>query len=316
MLPPVEDPDLLVGIGTGDDAAVYRLGEDVALVQTLDFFPPIVDDPYEFGAIAAANALSDVYAMGGRPLLALNIVGFPVAMDRTILGRILQGGHDKVHEAGAIIAGGHTIDDAEPKYGLSVTGVVKPGAHVTNAGSRPGDALVLTKPIGVGIITTAAKNDAATPDTLAAAVRSMAALNRAACEAMLETGVNACTDVTGFGLLGHLRGMAQGSGVSAVVSLAAVPVIPGAWDLVEAGVAPGGTHRNLASLEPSVDWGPVSSPAARLLLCDAQTSGGLLLSLPQARLPSLLAALAARGVTGAGVGRVAEAGERPIRVEA
>ena len=232
MLPPTEDPNLLVGISTGDDAAVYRLGEELALVQTLDFFPPIVDDPYWFGAIAAANALSDVYAMGAKPLLALNIVGFPMDMDKAILGQILRGGHDKVHEAGAVIAGGHTIDDAEPKYGLAVTGVVRPGAQVTNSGARPGDALVLTKPIGTGIIATAGKEGRVDQETLDRTIQLMATLNRAASEAMLEVGVNACTDITGFGLLGHLSTMAASSGVSARVSLAAVPVIPGTWELV------------------------------------------------------------------------------------
>jgi selenide,water dikinase len=312
----MEDPNLLVGVHTGDDAAVYRLGDDIAIVQSVDFFPPIVDDPYQFGTIAAANAFSDLYAMGARPLLALNLVCFPIDLDKTILGEILRGGHDKTHEAGAVIGGGHTIDDAEPKYGLSVTGVVRPGEQVTNSGARPGDTLVLTKPIGTGIITTAGKDDATDPATVQGAIEFMATLNRAASEAMLEVGVNACTDITGFGLLGHLSGMAAASGVSARVSLAAVPVIPGARELVESGVAPGGTHRNLKSLDPLIAWAPDISEPAKLLLCDAQTSGGLLFSLPQDRVPALLSALEKRGVTGVLVGQITEAREKRIEVGA
>ena len=197
QLPAVSDPDLLVGIGTADDAAVYRLNDDVALVQTVDFFPPIVDDPYVFGEVAAANALSDVYAMGGAPLLALNIVGFPAALPKDILARILKGGAAKTREAGVLIVGGHTVDDAEPKYGLAVTGTVRPGAQVTNAGARPGDTLVLTKPIGSGVITTAGKQQTVDQSVLDGAVAVMSTLNDAASEAMVRVGVNACFDVTG-----------------------------------------------------------------------------------------------------------------------
>ena len=304
-LPMVDHADLLVGSATGDDAAVYRLDDRTALVVTVDFFTPITDDPYEFGAVAAANSLSDVYAMGGRPLLALNVVGFPAALAAEMLGEVLRGGYDKAAEANCLIVGGHTVDDNEPKYGLSVVGLIEPGRQVTNAGARPGDALVLTKPLGTGVITTAGKAGIAPPGSLAAAVEAMATLNRAASEAMLEVGVNAGTDVTGFGLLGHLTAMLRASGVSGRISLSPVPALPGVMDLLEQGVAPGGTHRNEAGVAGYVHWDAAVTAAGRLLLCDAQTSGGLLLSVPQPRLPALLAALERRGVaTRAVVGRV------------
>ena len=304
-LPMVDHADLLVGSATGDDAAVYRLDDRTALVVTVDFFTPITDDPYEFGAVAAANSLSDVYAMGGRPLLALNVVGFPAALAAEMLGEVLRGGYDKAAEANCLIVGGHTVDDNEPKYGLSVVGLIEPGRQVTNAGAQPGDALVLTKPLGTGVITTAGKAGIAPPGALAAAVEAMATLNRAASEAMLEVGVNAATDVTGFGLMGHLTAMLRASGVSGRISLSPVPALPGVMDLLEQGVAPGGTHRNEAGVAGYVHWDAAVTAAGRLLLCDAQTSGGLLLSVPQPRLPALLAALARRGVaTRAVVGSV------------
>ena len=295
-LPMVDHPDLLVGSATGDDAAVYRLDDKTALVVTVDFFTPITDDPYEFGAVAAANSLSDVYAMGGRPLLALNVVGFPAALAADLLGDVLRGGHDKAAEANCLIVGGHTVDDNEPKYGLSVVGLVAPGRQVSNAGAQPGDALVLTKPIGTGVITTAGKAGVAPPGAVAAAVDAMATLNRAASEAMMDTGVNACTDVTGFGLMGHLTAMLRASGVSGQVSLAQVPVLPDVPELLAQGVAPGGTHRNEAGVAASVHWDAAITPEGRLLLCDAQTSGGLLISVPQPKLPRLLSALEQRGV--------------------
>ena len=314
-MPIVQHPDLLVGTETLADAAVYRLTDDIALVQTVDFFPPIVDDPYDYGAIAVANAVSDVYAMGATPLLALNIVGFPASLDKAILGEVLRGGYDKAHEAHLLIVGGHTVDDQEPKYGLAVTGVVRPGRHVSNAGARPGDILVLTKPLGTGIITTAAKRGQCPPEVLARAVAHMKALNRAASEAMVEVGVHAATDVTGFGLMGHLRNVCQGSGVGARVSLARVPVIEGTWALAEAGIAPGGTQRNLASVGAYARWHEDVPPTARVLLCDAQTSGGLLMAVPPERLEALLAALRARGVEGTVVGEATEDAERRITVE-
>lgn len=295
-LPPVAHPNLLVGADTGDDAAVYRMDDDTALIQTVDFFPPIVDDPYSFGQIAVANALSDVYAMGGKPLTALNVVGFPARLPKDILGRILVGGSDKAREAGVLIVGGHTVDDEEPKYGLAVTGVVRPGSEVTNAGAEPGDYLVLTKPLGTGIITTAGKQGAADADTLARAVEVMGELNKAASEAMVEVGVNACVDVTGFGFLGHLRGMTRASGVSARVSLGAIRFIEGAVALAESGVAPGGTHRNLQSLEGDVVWDGAITDVEKILLADAQTSGGLLISVSPDRVEDLTDALSDRGV--------------------
>ena len=286
---------------------MYRLNDETALIQTVDFFPPIVDDPYAFGQIAVANALSDVYAMGGKPLIALNVVGFPVALPKDILGTILIGGAHKAQEAGVLIVGGHTVDDEEPKYGLSVTGVVKPGAEVTNAGARPGDRLVLTKPIGTGIITTAGKQGVAGTDVIESAVGIMSALNSAAAHAMTSVGVNGCVDVTGFGLLGHLRGMTRASGVAASVELNAIPFIPGVRELAEQGVAPGGTHRNLESLEPDVTWDDSITDIEKILLADAQTSGGLLISVPDAATDSLLAALECHGVeTRAVIGSISE----------
>ena len=295
-LPMVEHPDLLVGSSTGDDAAVYRLDDKTGLVLTVDFFTPITDDPYEFGSVAAANSLSDVYAMGGRPLVALNVVGFPAALAGEMLGDVLRGGYDKAAEANCLIVGGHTVDDNEPKYGLSVVGLVEPGRQVTNAGAQPGDVLVLTKPLGTGIITTGCKAGVAPPGSVETAVETMATLNRAASEAMTEVGVNACTDVTGFGLMGHLTGMLRASGVSAEVRVSVVPVLPGVDDLLAQGVAPGGTHRNEAGVAEYVDWDGGVTANERLLLCDAQTSGGLLISVPEERLPRLLAALEERGV--------------------
>ncbi len=262
----------------------------------MDFFPPIVDDPFTFGEIAAANALSDVYAMGGKPLFALNIVGFPIALPHEILGEVLKGGASKAQEAGVLIVGGHTVDDEEPKYGLSVTGVLKPGDQVTNAGAQPGDALVLTKPIGTGIITTAGKQQRVSDDVLANAIQIMSELNRAASDAMMQVGVHACADITGFGLLGHLRLIAQGSRLNARVSAADIPVIHGVPDLLAQGIAPGGTHRNLESLADLVHWHPDIPDQTRILLADAQTSGGLLIAVPPAKLDALLIALAATGV--------------------
>ena len=300
-------PDLLVGAETGDDAAVYRLNDDTALIVTVDFFPPITDDPYQFGAIAAANSLSDVYAMGGKPLLALNVVGFPASLDKEILGKTLQGGYAKAAEAECLIVGGHTVDDPEPKYGLSVIGVVEPGKQVSNAGARPGDALILSKPIGTGIITTAGKQGIADADVLAGAVETMAALNRPAVQAMTKVGVNAATDITGFGLLGHLKSMVKGSGVAAEVSLSALPTLPGVRALLERGVAPGGTHRNVSSVNDAVSWDASLTDEDRMLLCDAQTSGGLLMSVPAARADALAAALRAAGAQCAAiVGRITD----------
>ncbi len=305
-MPPVSDPNLLVGISTGDDAAVYRLTDDIALIQTIDFFPPVVDDPYDYGAIAAANALSDVYAMGGHPVIALNVAAFPDALDKDILGRILKGGGDKAAEAGTLIAGGHTIEDPEPKYGLSVTGIVQPGHQVANVGAQPGDALVLTKPLGSGVLTTAHKNGALEADALAEVVGVMAQLNRDASEAMVEVGVNACTDITGFGLLGHMKGMLDGSGVGATLSLSDIPTIPAAWEMIDRGFVPGGTGRNRMWIEDTVAWHPDVTEAGRVMLMDAQTSGGLLIAVTADKRDALVAALQSRNTTAAVIGHITE----------
>ncbi len=308
---------MLVGFETGDDAAVYRISDDVALVLTVDFFAPVVDDPYDYGAIAAANALSDVYAIGGKPLSALNLAAVPSDLPVPVVARVLEGGAAKASEAGVSIVGGHTIVDKEPKYGLSVTGIVKPGEQVTNSSARAGDLLVLAKPIGTGIITTAGKNQRADPRVMAGAVEVMLSLNRGASEAMVAVGVSACTDISGFGLLGHLHEMVSASAVSARVSRRAVPLLHGVLELLSAGIAPGGTHRNLEFLAGSVSWDRSLTDQDRLLLCDAQTSGGLLLSVPADRLGALTERLRANGVTDhAVVGEIVESSGVAIQVTA
>jgi selenide, water dikinase len=299
---PVDDPAVLVDASTADDAAVYRLDDDRALVVTADFFTPIVDDPYDFGRIAAANALSDIYAMGARPLLALNLVGFPRdLLGRGILEEILRGGGDVARAAGLAVLGGHSIDDAEPKYGLCVVGEVRPDRVVRNSTARPGDALVLTKPLGTGIIATAIKAGRAPEEVVEAAVASMTTLNRAAAEIMVRHGVHACTDVTGYGLLGHLREMAAASGVDARLDAGAVPILPGARELARAGHVPGGTKRNLEDLAGFVDWGPTDE-LTRLLLVDAQTSGGLLIAVPAEKVEGMVREMRAAGGTAGGGG--------------
>ena len=305
-LPAPTDPDLLVGIDTADDAGVYRLSADLALVQTVDFFTPIVDDPYQFGAIAAANALSDVYAMGGVPRTALSIACFPVGiLPLDVLAEILRGGSDKLREAGVTLVGGHTVDDAEPKYGLTVTGLIHPDRILTNAGGRPGDALVLTKPLGSGIATTAIKRGRASGPLQERVIELMATLNRAAAEAMLEAGAHAATDITGFGLLGHLAEMADGSGLEATIIADAVPILPEVLDLAAAGIVPGGTLRNLEALAGRLSWDPGIQEPLRLVLADAQTSGGLLIAIDPAAAPSLLAGLERRNVAGWVIGTLA-----------
>ena len=303
----LDNPDVLVGLETGDDAAVYRLRPDLALVVTTDFFTPIVDDPYTFGAIAAANALSDIYAMGAQPLMAVNLVAFPIKeLGPSVLADILRGGLDKVREAGIDILGGHSIDDREPKYGLAVTGTVHPDRVRRNRGGRPGDRLVLTKPLGTGVISTAIKHQVAPPDSAAAAIESMLRLNRDAADAMATVGVHAATDVTGFGLLGHLHYMARASGLAARVDVASIPFLPGAEVLADAGEVPGGTRSNERFLASRVRW-PADLPAARqILLCDAQTSGGLLLAVPASGAASLMAALQAKRVAGTVIGELTQ----------
>ena len=284
-LPAADDPRLLVGSATGDDAAVYRLADDLALVQTIDFFTPLVDDPFDFGRIAAANALSDVYAMAGRPVTAMNVVAFPLErLGGDALREILRGGLEVVADAGASLVGGHSIDDPEPKYGLAVTGVVDPRAMVTNAGGRAGDVLVLTKPLGVGAIVTARKRGAADDDLLAEAVEVMTTLNAAASAAAIEAGAHAMTDVTGFGLLGHLHGLARESGLAAEVVAADVPAIDGVEDLLgdDAAVS-GGSRRNGEYADGFTTYAPDVPAWRRRLIGDATTSGGLLVAVDPSR---------------------------------
>jgi len=316
-LPPSMDPEVLVGTDTADDAAVYRVSHDIAIVQTVDFFTPIVDDPYMFGAISAANSLSDIYAMGARPLFALNIVGFPdKRLPLWVLKEILRGALEKTAEAGISIIGGHTVEDTEPKFGLAVTGIVHPEHVIPNSAAQPGDALVLTKPLGVGIISTAVKSGLADEIIAQEASELMATLNRAACEAMLEIGANACTDITGFGLLGHLHEMAAGSHVDVALSASAVPTLPAAWDLAGAGAVPGGTLNNLSYVSEYVTFASTISRVEQLILADAQTSGGLLISLPEPRVNDLLAALQVRGVEAAArIGQVTAKGVGHIEVQ-
>jgi selenide,water dikinase len=308
-LPKVSDPNVLVGSQTADDAAIYRIDDERALVLTTDFFTPIVDDPYDFGAIAATNALSDVYAMGGTPLTALNIVGFPDAdLDANVLAEILRGGAEKAREAGIDIVGGHTIKSDEPIYGLAVTGIVHPRRIVSNAGGRPGDTLVLTKPIGIGITTTAAKQDRDTAGALAEAIRLMTTLNRAAADAMATVDAHACTDITGFGLLGHLRNLAAASACAAVVHLDAVPMIAAARVYAREGIVPGGTHANWRFLNDWVDYESDLAKDEQLLLCDAQTSGGLLVAVAASDADALCRALRDRGAPCAAVVGALESG--------
>ena len=300
----MSDPNLLVGLANRDDAAVYQINQELALIQTVDFFPPVVDEPHAFGEIAVANALSDVYAMGGRPLLGLNIVGFPSDLPKDILGEILKGGASKAKEANLLIVGGHTVDDKEPKYGMAVTGIIKPGSQITTSGTQTGDKLVLTKPIGTGIITTAGKHQSVCSTAMNEAIYVMKTLNQAASNAMVKVGVHACTDVTGFGLIGHLLIM-MGSDGCAKISMGAEPILASVFDMIAQNMVPGGTHRNLAAAENKVTWTSDIDESCRLLLNDAQTSGGLLISVAENKLEDLLHALKDSGVeTAAVIGEV------------
>ena len=285
-----EDPNLLVGFDKSDDASVYKVSDDLALVQTVDFFPPIADDPYLFGQIAATNALSDVYAMGGEPKLCLNIMAIPESMPKEAVHQLLRGGYDKVYEAGALITGGHSILDDEPKYGLAVTGFVHPDRVLTNAGARPGDVLLLTKPLGIGVLTTAAKADMASQEAIALAERLMTTLNKSARDAMVNYRVHACTDVTGFGLLGHACEMAQGSGVELELHVGDIDLIPEAVELARMGILPAGMYRNRAFAEGEVDAGNTEL-CRQDLLYDPQTAGGLLMAVDPVDAEALLAEL-------------------------
>jgi selenide,water dikinase len=291
-----------------DDAGVYKLTEELAIIQTVDFFTPIVDDPYAFGQIAVANALSDVYTMGGRPLTALNIVCFPSkSLDISVLKAILKGGVDKMREAGVILLGGHSVDDAELKYGLAVTGMVHPNRLITNSGAKPGDKLVLTKPLGTGIISTAIKAGEADNRTTAKVVRSMAALNKHACEVMQEIGVHACTDITGFGFIGHACQLAQNSHVGLMIDAVNVPVFEEVRDFINKGLCPGGLYRNRDFYGSKVEFGRNVPEYLKDVLFDPQTSGGLLIALAAESAVALLGRLSELGVKEAAiVGEVIE----------
>jgi selenide,water dikinase len=309
-IPRVTNANVLVGFDTADDAGVYKLTPELALVQTVDFFPPIVDDPYTFGAIAAANSLSDVYAMGGKPISALSLLAYPANGDLDDLEQILKGGANKIHESGCVILGGHSIADDEIKFGYSVTGTVHPDRVKANAGARAGDALVFTKRIGTGVITTALKREIAKESDVQAAIDSMLTLNRRACEAMLAYDVHGCADVTGFGLIGHAREMALGSGVTIEIDTAAVQFLPGALDYARQGALPGGLKNNREFASCAVEIAREIPVEVENLLYDPQTSGGLLISLPEADAAQLERALpeAYR------VGRVLPKGTHPIRL--
>lgn len=317
LLPPISDPNVLVGSSTADDAAIYRLSDDLALVLTTDFFTPIVDDPREFGQVAAANALSDVYAMGGTPAAALSIVGFPDNLPPEILAAILNGAAEKANEAGIAIVGGHTIKSEEPIFGLAVVGTVRPDHVLTNANAQVGDALVLTKPIGLGIISTAAKNGVDQLVAMREAIGVMVTLNRGAAEVLAGFDVHALTDVTGFGLLGHLRNMTAASRVTAQVWLDRVPVLASARQYVAAGIAPGGTRANWRFLADWVTYEAGISQEEQLLLSDAQTSGGLLAAVPADQAEDLVRALSQAGTLAAAVvGQIDTRGEGRIAVKA
>ncbi len=302
------DENLLVGTATGDDAAVYRVADDRALVVTADFITPVVDDARAWGRVAAANSVSDVYAMGGRPLLALNLVGWNVEeLPTELLGEVMDGGNDIAAEGGFVVAGGHTIDDPEPKYGMAVVGEVDPAKMLTNAGLRAGQSLVLSKPLGVGVLTTAIKNGVASPDSAAAAVASMSKLNAHASRVAVAAGATGCTDVTGFGLLGHLGRMALESNVDVSIDVEATPFLPDAKALAADGMIPGGTHRNLSWIQERVDAGS-HDETTQLLFADAQTSGGLVFGVDPAAAPGGGAELVESGHSAAVIGSASAGG--------
>lgn len=313
MFPPTEYPDVLVGLGAPDDAAAYSLGDGRALISTCDFFPPMVDDPYWYGAIAAANATSDVFAMGGRVLFALNIAVFPQCLDDAIVSEILRGGAEKVREAGGAVAGGHTIDGPEPVFGMAVTGIAHRDRLWTKAGARRGDVLLLTKPLGVGIVTTAAKADAAEPEHVAEAVRWMATLNRAAAEAAAGLEVHAATDVTGFSLLGHAAEMAQAGRCTMELDVGSLPFVAGAGDYADQWLFPAGTTHNEAAFAARVGFAESIRQELRLLLLTPETSGGLLLAMPPQAAAAYRRRCTERGVEAWVVGSVVE-GEGTVRV--
>lgn len=304
-----------MGFETSDDACIYRVTDEIAMVQTVDFFPPMVDDPYMFGQIAAANALSDVYAMGGVPKLAMNLLCYPTCLPPETVRAILAGGADKVLEAGAVLAGGHTIQDNEPKYGLCVSGFVNPSRILSNAGARPGDKLLLTKPVGVGVLNTAAKADVITEEEFRPAMESMAALNRKPAELLEGREVHSCTDITGFGLLGHACEMAQGSGVTIRLFSELTPYLPKAAELAQMGILPAGVYNNYDYMEGKVQWNDSVPRHLRDLLADPQTSGGLLIALPPKEADALLPLMRELTPWAALVGEATEQGPFPLIVE-
>lgn len=304
----------MVGFDASDDAAVYRINDDTAMIQTADFFPPVVDDPRSFGRIAAANALSDVYAMGGTPRLAINLLCFPTCLNLEIVREILAGGADKVVEAGAVIAGGHSIEDTEPKYGLCVTGFARPEEILTNSGAKPGDLLVLTKPVGTGVLSTAAKAELLTDGQMKEMIGLMSTLNKGAQEVMLPLKPSACTDITGFGLLGHVNELAEGSGVTVWLWADTVPFASGALELAQDGIIPAGAYRNRNYLEGKVKVEEAVALEVSDLLFDPQTAGGLLISIPEERGVELVRRLNDRGIPGAVIGQVQSKGEHTVHV--
>ncbi len=316
LFPAAESPDLLVGLGTPDDAAVYRLDDARALIVTTDFFTPIVDDAHAYGAIAAANALSDVYAMGGSPLLALTIAALPPDLPLDVTSGIMRGLAETVRDARAVIAGGHTIQDKEPKVGLAVVGLGHPDRLLTKGGARPGDALVLTKPLGTGCITTAAKNDKADPAALQEAVGWMTRLNRDAAEVAVDLGLRAATDITGFGLLGHGTEVAAASDVTLRIAFGQIPFMAGAWACAEQWTFPGGASANRVAYEAGVAFDPALDEMRQMMLFDPQTSGGLLIGVPQDRLDAFGAAMAARGAAWWQIGTTEPRGAAGIIVTA
>lgn len=312
-LPKFNDENLIVGVETSDDAAIYKVSDDLALIQTLDFFTPVVDDPYLFGQIAAANSLSDVYAMGGEPKTALNIVGFPNCLDPKILGRILEGGASKVLEAGAVLAGGHSIQDDEPKYGLSVTGFVHPDKIFKNYGSKEGDIIILTKQIGSGLINTAIKAEMAEKSQIDEVVTVMTSLNKKAKEVIENYPISACTDITGFGLLGHAMEMASSSNVTFEIDVKKVPYIEGALDMAKMGLVPAGAYKNKEYTQDDVDINNIEECYLDALY-DPQTSGGILITLPESEVDKIMADFEKKNMDTkvAIIGRVVKKGEKTI----
>lgn len=300
-LPEINDPNALVGTNTADDAAVYRISDEQAIVLTVDYFTPVVDDPYYFGVIAAANSLSDIYAMGAKPLFALNVVGFPKKLPPEILATILKGGADKAREAGIPVLGGHTVDDAEPKYGMVVCGLVHPDKIVKNHPPHPGDSLILTKPLGIGVLTTGMKRGIVPENTAKKVMEVMETLNDKAAEVMVEVGVSAATDITGFGLLGHLKEMLQEE-FGAEIYLTKIPAIEGAWEFAGMRVFPGGAKNNLNYLLPHLDFAGEFAEEEKLFLADPQTSGGLLMAVSQEKKEELVKKLQQKGVLAAEIG--------------